>query len=787
MRTIADYFRLNPDTVAQFRYVRSLYSALVEVFGDPDRVIPIPSKIRFSGSAHHQYGFPVVANPRLRAALQAYAEEETRYLAKHILKARTRDPGLRIEAGPRIETKTAYEKLLGQVLEAATIHGASYRAPELFWLYHSGDIAMAVALCGKTVASVDTALVGSDGVHIKYRLLRAITGLLLDLIHATNARIALDASFDQTATAPPVVQMLMRNTLLLSNLPGPLTLGDVDDYLGGVVRTDTAKFHRELDALRQYLLKECRSDPRLYEAVRSAHPEVKSPADVSMDSVLIGEQTGRLVQLQKTGAPHQNVLGILAQLRPRFVEYEIVHHLRTLMLECARKTEDTGKTFTERIVLESDPAQVIDTTDTRVFDFNRPSIVENRLERFGLVYDINNFTATYSDIIRQHSSLKERQSVRQMYAFQQVISGLSDRFGIRFEKFLGDGSFFTSRRAGDLVNAASVIQEAYVKARRDGFVFDRGIRIALNHNHYYVIPLQFDGSMGSWTHDYLGSGLIELTRLTTGKTLTNLPELKNWLVAAGYTPDDVDAFLNRPSQDGGVSQTSAVPAGAARDYWVEVTPKGELRNEGIALTTGFLDRLAQEVSRMPLLSVRYGGLEWTGYKAADINRYHVFRFAGVARLKGLEPMPVAEMASLEPEHAGQAYEILKPRVRGNLHDLVLGSAKAEDEPETPADEPGETTGPITEVSLPEETICYFSYQPDGSGSPLFYLGRVGPGRRGLVNALSTPHDLTRMDPKRLLAFYTSFEQNPEQEKETVSFESYGDAAQNIRTVQVAAG
>jgi hypothetical protein len=178
--------------------------------------------------------------------------------------------------------------------------------------------------------------------------------------------------------------------------------------------------------------------------------------------------------------------------------------------------------------------------------------------------------------------------------------------------------------------------------------------------------------------------------------------------------------------------------------------------------------------------VSYAGFDWTGFKANEISRYLVFRLAGTARLKGLEPMPVVEMVSLDPDHAGKAYDVIKPRLKGNLHDLVTGSATAEEMP--PEAEIVPETPSLTQVELAANTVCFFAYTPPAGGGVQYCLGRVAPDRKGLVNALNTPHDLSRMDPKRILTFYLSFEQNPDQEKETVLFEKFAGSVQSVQAV-----
>ena len=104
---------------------------------------------------------------------------------------------------------------------------------------------------------------------------------------------------------------------------------------------------------------------------------------------------------------------------------------------------------------------------------------------------------------------KEFSTYRQMLLFQKKLSSITDRHVLQFEKFLGDGAFYTTRRAIRLVYAAVEIQRFYSEMRRKGFAFDRGLRVALNYGYYRLLPLK--GSPDSVEHviEFYGPGIVE--------------------------------------------------------------------------------------------------------------------------------------------------------------------------------------------------------------------------------------------------------------------------------------
>ena len=111
------------------------------------------------------------------------------------------------------------------------------------------------------------------------------------------------------------------------------------------------------------------------------------------------------------------------------------------------------------------------------------------VHRFGLIYDISTFSETLGNI-RRGGSKEEISSYRQMVLFQRKLESIAERHSLQFEKFLGDGAFYTTRRALRLVRAAVEIQRFYSEMKRKGFAFNKGLRIALNYGYYRLLPMK---------------------------------------------------------------------------------------------------------------------------------------------------------------------------------------------------------------------------------------------------------------------------------------------------------
>ena len=126
---------------------------------------------------------------------------------------------------------------------------------------------------------------------------------------------------------------------------------------------------------------------------------------------------------------------------------------------------------------------------TRPLDFGRPGVVDPIIHRFGLIYDISKFSETLGNI-RRGGGKEEIKSYRQMLLFQRKLETVAERHLLQFEKFLGDGAFYTTRRALRLLRAAVEIQRFYAEMRRKGFAFNKGLRIAINYGYYRLLPMK---------------------------------------------------------------------------------------------------------------------------------------------------------------------------------------------------------------------------------------------------------------------------------------------------------
>jgi hypothetical protein len=303
------------------------------------------------------------------------------------------------------------------------------------------------------------------------------------------------------------------------------------------------------------------------------------------------------------------------------------------------------KTSPEGENVADDASGVVYSRAIRPMNFGRRGVVEPIVYRYGLVYDITSFTETLGEIARGGKG-EEQSSYRQMLDFQRELADLTRKHGLTFEKFLGDGAFYTSRRATRTLQAAIAVQRFYSGARDKGFAFNKGMRIALNYGYYRLLPMQISAD-GTQIMEFYGPGIVELSRLTTGKATKELEDIQHLLLAHGYDQNDVYRFFAPLLRSVDTSDTQQ-----QREFYAYVNENGHLVNEGIVASIPFLRQLSTELveDNQRIYRLRAPWNVYVGFPAAGEQAgYLGIRLLGSVSLKGIGTQDIAEVVSLAPE------------------------------------------------------------------------------------------------------------------------------------------
>jgi len=634
---------MNPTSLLQmlqgpFNFLRPEPDEIRRLLPDLRRLLPQPRPIFLEDeNATPLQGFPISLSRgmlELRAALRGYvlAEEAVQVAG---LRREGHDVRAHTQAWER------YVALLSRALENATISSYGRQYPAVFWLFHSLDLARLLKEVPKRMLRRDTELGRRHGDAVKYRIFDRFLDRVLATSYDLVQRLAGTTEEVEEELFPRVLTRMRDNVLLFTEDYISRDLSELGSYFNGSLGIDGRDLRKRLDDLARWHFEQLAADPGLRTVVTHllrADPRGDSrdllcrPGYVSYLATLKSYEPVRLL------APP--LLQVWEGLLLKLKEFELIHGLRRLLVPI--EVEADGR----MVGRELPPGRAVPggdlvlSTATRPLDFMEPWVVDPRVERYGMIYDISDFSQTLSML---HRAGNERQddAFLAMFRFQRRINRLAASHRAKLEKYLGDGAFYSSREATNLLLCSIHLQRYYVEAVREGLPFDRGMRIALNYGPYRLIPMGSRPEEGE-RYEFFGPGLVELSRLTTGKATQEVDEVKTMLINQGYPEATVHKFFSPLSAKNVdvVDKTEEL-----RRFYAYINRNGTLHNNGMVATGAFIAQLERELTGCPLFRGREGDRAYVYLVLEDAgDKLSVgFRKLGMAHLKGLEKLAVYEI------------------------------------------------------------------------------------------------------------------------------------------------
>ncbi len=523
-----------------------------------------------------------------------------------------------------------YHKSISTTLENVFMNDYHRGLVDLFLLFHSGEVIRTLSKVPKMSQGLRKWGSTPDIAGIRQDISAVIADLLRRAALSAVDRLKQLAEVQVTPALTPLLGIICQDQLLLMESRPPSDLGQLSGYLQSRFRQNA---NAVTEANREVL-------ERLKDLV-ARQPEVGNLLRLAVGSSLRldRQQTllePRLLDAIRTGGLAETLnlsvmqMDLLRDLGLRLKTFELLATLRRRILPMQRQ----GTTL---VLAGASSATPIAKT-TRPYDFTAPGVVDSSVRRFGLIYDLSNFTAVLEEV-RKTGRMAEERALQFMYVFQNRLEAIRLRRRLTFEKFLGDGAFYTSRRALRVIAAACEIQDVYDQLRNIGFPFNNGIRIALNFGVYRLLPMLHPGPEAK-RFEFFGHGIVELARLTTGKSAREVSDISEFLIHSGYDAAKVDAFLAPLS-----SARSSNEKMTTRPYTATLDAHGELINEGIVVALPFLEELELELEIEGLVVVTMDNFKWVLVPIdPDLpdSLWVGLRYLGVARLKGLPPQELAE-------------------------------------------------------------------------------------------------------------------------------------------------
>jgi hypothetical protein len=469
-----------------FFFLHPTQSEIQRAMADAGVRLPAPQPIFLEGEkATALSGYLMVETPellRFETALGQALDATTERLVRQ----------RRGDAAPADAADLAWRAYLGmleQATENVTASDYGRRYPAVFWLYQSEVAARWLSRCPARALALDPDLGEAAAAEIKYAVFEEFVRGADRTLRIIARRIAAEGE-PREDLFPPLFTSMRDNVLIMSEVAIDKDLESLEAYFQGFLREDGRDFRRRWRRLRLWhagVLEQDRGLRHLArllaELLRGQSPDIllATPGYVSyLASTASGYDPELLL------SPRQ--VEIWEVLLVRLRTFELLHNLRRLLLRLRRVEGRLVCPAAEAERLGAPAHEIYLSPTLRPLDFMSPWVVDPGVNRSGLLYDLVHFTRRVSQL-RDAPPDRQESAFRAFYHLQRQLDRIAQEHRLYHEKYLGDGSFYTGRDCVRLLVAAVRMQRAYRDALRRGFPFDDGIRVALNHGHYRLLPL----------------------------------------------------------------------------------------------------------------------------------------------------------------------------------------------------------------------------------------------------------------------------------------------------------
>ncbi|HEY0155708.1 MAG TPA: hypothetical protein VGF28_00295 [Thermoanaerobaculia bacterium] len=636
MKALLSYLSSRPDA-STFLLLHDLERTMRELFGKPETLLPQPYKIFPADETQPpSLGFPLAETPvmkELDAKLDRWLTEET---ACQVNRAASKEKAQL--------ALTAYTSQLMKVAENALTSNVVSDFHAIFWLAHSFDLAKQFCNIPRRISALDTQAGRALGDTLKYRIFGRWVSETREQMAQLAVRVA-PLLEGEEQRGLQFFRLLQDDVLILTEeFVGP-DLRELRNFVSGYLRRDFQSFREGFERLRTIAVDLAQKD----RAFRSVLPLFGVNADGALPLSLLLDPRFETYLFDHPSA--QNALNredreqfhLIAR---RLREFAVLNQLRRGITWMSVQPDG-------QIVSADRNRAVAYSRSTRPLDFGRAGVVDPMVHRFGMIYDISAFSETLGNI-RRGGGKEEMRSYRQMLLFQRKLDTIAERHLLQFEKFLGDGAFYTTRRALRLVRAAIEIQRFYADMKRKGFAFNKGLRIALNYGYYRLLPMRVSLESNEKITEFYGPGIVELSRLTTGKANKEIEEIAAFLVSHGYESHKVQQFFAPLATGVDVIDKKE----QEREFYAYLDANNHLVNEGIVASMDLLLELSNELAQdsQQLFRIKAAWGTYVGFPPAIPGVEYVgVRLIGNVSLKGLDNIDVAELV---PFTAGEVEEIV---------------------------------------------------------------------------------------------------------------------------------
>jgi hypothetical protein len=322
-----------------------------------------------------------------------------------------------------------YQSHLNLVMTNAISSSFGRGYPSIFWLYHSIAVARGLKEIPMRVREQHLEVGRRHGVDIKYRIFNRYLDRVLDETYAVVQRAAAETDEEEEDLFPAVLSRMRDNVLILTEDHIGPDLREISDYFRGYLRGDATDFRRRLEAVSEWHFRKLEeSGFRLLLRNLLQLDEITNPWSFLVRPGYLSFLAGQ-PGYSSDRFPSKEQIDLWHGLLFRLKEFELLTSLRRYVLpvreegglfKCAAAAVRGRGRGTKEITLSY---------TTRPLDYTKPWVVDPLVQRFGLIYDITDFSSIVS-ILRRSGSVLTSYSSRNTWATERSIQGATRHFSL---------------------------------------------------------------------------------------------------------------------------------------------------------------------------------------------------------------------------------------------------------------------------------------------------------------------------------------------------------------------
>ncbi|HET9226629.1 MAG TPA: hypothetical protein VFR31_08170, partial [Thermoanaerobaculia bacterium] len=380
-----------------FNFLRPDMEEVRRLVPELERALPMPRPIYLEDEgATPIRGFPILQSAGLDALRKSLGQfiqaEENAQLA-----------AARRDTFDRKAYAMAWDRycgLLSKAVENATISSYGRQYPAVFWLQHSLEVARLLKETPRRIMRLDTEIGRRHGDAIKYRILDRYLDRVLSTTYEIVQKVAGATEEVEEELFPRLLTRMRDNVLVFTEDYIGRDLAELGSYFSGSLRIDARDFRQRLDDLGRWHAHQIESDRDLRSAVTNL-----LRFDTKCDPRDLLVRPGYVAYLSTLKGYNQNKLlppplvQVWESLLVKLKEFELFHSFRKSLVPVEAQNgnliarEVPGSRVTVGTSVRLSHA-------TRPLDFLEPWVVDPRVERFGMIYDISDFSQTLSVLHR---------------------------------------------------------------------------------------------------------------------------------------------------------------------------------------------------------------------------------------------------------------------------------------------------------------------------------------------------------------------------------------------------